>query len=234
MFRNHQLTVRLIVVGVIFATFSLLAVPAQAQGAAPMITVNPVWRPAQQLKTIDLNNNGDTDPGDDIRYVAVDIYATTTVQFWAVGFTCTLNKLALERYDIYDDAGGGPGNNIPNFLPGGEWPFTFRSLKDDILNSTGELSFAIAIAGDSSPAMGTNGVSETLHLATLRFRVKDDLAAAITSGFTCTTQFLNRDGKVVLAATWAGCCSPSNTSGSRTPPTRWASPTSRSIAASST
>src|SRR5438034_9748129 len=80
-------------VGLLWAT----AAPTTA-APVPSIKVNPVWRPATQLTTIDANANGITDSGDDIRYVVADIYATTNVEFWAVGFTCTVNKSELESY----------------------------------------------------------------------------------------------------------------------------------------
>src|SRR5262245_37510877 len=80
-----------------------MSLPPTLAAPAPRIQVNPVWRPQVQLTTIDANGNGVTDPGDDIRYAVVDIYATVNVEFWGVGFICTVNNLAVENYTPFGD-----------------------------------------------------------------------------------------------------------------------------------
>src|SRR5574341_1069621 len=194
--RSNLARLHLIIMLTVFAGLCLLAVPAQAQGAVPSITVNPVWRPAQQLTTLDANGNGQTDGGDDLRYVAVDIFATATVEFWAVGFTCTVNKLALESYVQGGDPGSS-GDDLPLFEVGTDWTAPRAPQLKNTIDTDGALRFAISEVFRTTPPMGSNGVSETLHIATIRYRVRKGLVAT-TSTFICTTQFLNRDGKPVL------------------------------------
>jgi len=169
---------------------------------SPSIRVNPVWRPASQLTSIDVNGDGDgvTDPGDDIRYVVADIYATVNVEFWAVGFTCTVNKNALESYVKFGDPNG-TEDDVPIFDKGGDWTSVAEQAVDTT-NVDGKFNFAIAVLGEYNPPMGGNGVTQTLHIASLKYRVKEGLAAATTSPFTCITSFLNRDGRAVLAAVY--------------------------------
>src|SRR5215467_12701625 len=68
-----------------------------AQAAAPAIVVTAVWHPGTQLSTIDSGTPGVTDASDDdLRYVDLELDATTNVEFWALELTCTVNKNALE------------------------------------------------------------------------------------------------------------------------------------------
>ena len=187
---------------IIFALLGLLGMsllPALA-APAPSVKVTPVWRPASQLTTIDTNADGVTDPGDDIRYVVADIYATTNVEFWAVGFTCTVNKAVLESY-VQNGDPNSTEDNVAMFTNGVNW----ISATNNVQNTTdtdGKINFAISELGTNALPMGSNGVSLTLHIASLKYRVKEGLIAAGTSPFTCTTNFLNRDGKPVLAAVY--------------------------------
>jgi hypothetical protein len=177
--------------------------PVVAAPLAPSIKVNAVWRPATQLTTIDADSDGQTDSGDDLRYVVADIYATTTVEFWAVGLVCTVNKAALESYIPGNDPVG-TEDNVAMLSAGGDWFIngTAQLAFKDTTDSDGKFSFGITRSGASSSVMGVNGVSTTLLLATLKYRVKEGLTVASNSTFPCTTSFLNRDGKVVVAAAY--------------------------------
>lgn len=61
----------------VLALFSITAIPATVAIDPPQIIVNPIWRPASQLDTVDTLTLGVTDPGDDLRYVDVEIYVST-------------------------------------------------------------------------------------------------------------------------------------------------------------
>src|SRR5574341_938563 len=169
--RSILARLHLIIMITVFASLCLLAVPAQAQAAAPMISVKPIWRPAQQLTTLDANGGGVTDSGDDIGYAAVDIYATSTVEFWAVGFTRTVNRLALQSYTQLGDPNS-TEDDVAMITIGASWPSPYTFLPSDSVDSNGKFYFAITIQGEYTRPMGSNGVSKTLHIATLKYRIK--------------------------------------------------------------
>lgn len=182
----------------LLASLGVSTLPVEA---APMIRINPVWRPATQLTSIDADGDGQTDAGDDIRYVAVDIYATVNVEFWAIGMVCTVNKGVLESYTLFGDPVGS-GDNTQIFTEGADWPGVASIAKHSIntIDTDGKINFAISLSGETTPPMGSNGVERTLHLVSLQYRVREDLSSAGSSPFTCTSSFVNRSGRRVLTA----------------------------------
>jgi hypothetical protein len=191
--------------------FSLLIGPALAIDA-PKITVAPAWRPGTTLDSIDIGAANIFDAGtDDFRYVDVEVYVTTSVPFWAVQMTCTVSPTALTSYDDASNNGvlpgdGDPNNNVPAVTWGPQWGTfgtDFTGVVDPYIPATGTRTFTASRLGTVSP-MGSNGVTTTILLATLRYRVKD-LAAAATATFGCASSsiaFLNKNGNSVLAPTF--------------------------------
>lgn len=181
----------------------LLAGPLSA-AEPPKITIAPIWRPGATLDSIDSAPLGTKDSGDDFRYVDVDIYVTTTVQFWSVQLTCTASPAALTSYaDAASD--GDPDNTVAPVIWGPAWTAnggTFTSVEDPYNPTTGARTITAARLGNGYPMGGGNGVRDIFLIATLRYRVKD-IAANTTATFTCTSTFLNRNGNPVLVATYA-------------------------------
>jgi hypothetical protein len=188
----------------ILALLGLTAISTTVAIDPPQIIVNPIWRPANQLDTVDNATIGVTDAGDDLRYVDVEIYVTSSVQFWAAEFTCTVDKTVLENYIPFNDTGLDPSpDDVSPVTFGAEWSSAGGLSQNIVSNTTnldGKVNFAAARLGTASP-IGGNGIKKTFLLATVRYRVKD-LAANKTSPFTCTSAFLNKDGKSVLAPTF--------------------------------
>jgi hypothetical protein len=183
--------------GVLIACFVLLAitlVPALATDP-PKITVAPLWRPGTQLTSI---GTVPTAGGDDIRYADAQVYVTTSVQFWAVQLTCTVNKTVLESFAPNDDPGLNTGWQVVTW--GADWGqegVEFAQVPASFNATTGAMTLTATLLGGRYP-IGNNGYNTTLLLATVRYRVK---GVAGTSPFTCTASFLNRNGTVVLAPT---------------------------------
>jgi hypothetical protein len=183
---------------VLMSLLGLSVIPALA---APSIKVTAAWRPTSQLTSIDVDADGMTDAGDDIRYVTADIYATVNVEFWAVDFVCTVNKAVLETYTQNGDPNSSE-DDVAMFSVGTAWTYTVQLQNGNTVDTNGSLSFVISNIGDITPTMGSNGVTEVLHMATLKYRVREDLLAAGTSPLQCTSRFLNRDGRVVVVPTY--------------------------------
>jgi hypothetical protein len=186
------LAVCLLVVGAVAPT--LAADP-------PVIRIAPVWRPGLTLDSIDTAPLNTFNVGDEFNYVDVEIYVTTSVQFWAAQLNCTVAPAALTSYENYDISGIGtldPGDNVAPVRWGAGWGFLDADFTQvtEPMSATGMRRFTAARFGGP---MGSNGYNTTFLLATLRYRAKD-LAANATSPFTCTSSFLNKDGKAVLAA----------------------------------
>lgn len=192
-----------------FAVMALAFIPAALAVDPPAISMNPTWRPATQLDSLNANGDGVTDLGDDLRYVDADIYVTASVQFWAADVTCTVDKTVLETYTLNTDVNGGPTNNGINSPDdtapvtfGPEWSIgggLFSQVIKNTVNTDGKINFAASRLGGASP-IGGNGSKQTFLLATLRYRTKA-LVTAKTSALTCVAAFLNKDGKPVLVPT---------------------------------
>lgn len=164
----------------------------------PLIRVSPQWRPGVTLDSVDTGVPNVMDGADDFRYVDVEIYVTTSVQFWTAQLNCTVAPTTLTSYEVPNLGNADPGDNVDVVRWGPDW----GSLNNDFtavvepLTATG--GRRITAAHYYGP-LGSNGYNYTFLLATLRYRAKD-IAANGVSAFTCTTSFLNKDGKVVLAA----------------------------------
>lgn len=188
----------------VLTLLTMAVIPAAAQGLAPAISVEPIWRPATQLDSQDTNDAAfpTFNSGDDYRYVDAPIYVTTTVEFWTAQLTCTVNRLALGGY-THDDSGAtpdDPGDDQPMVQWGPEWGNpgdNFVGFINPAFNATtGAMTFTASRLGGNW-SLGGNGVSQTLLLATLRYRVLE-LAANTTSPLTCTAAFLDRNGRAVV------------------------------------
>src|ERR1041385_6445109 len=107
---NVSVTHRTFIRVLLIVSIALVSVSMNqtARAATPSIVVTAVWQPGTQLTTIDKNGNHQTDSadGDDLRYVDLELDATTNVQFWATELTCTVNKAALESYAPDTDPNG--------------------------------------------------------------------------------------------------------------------------------
>lgn len=207
MFKRTQVQKLLAVM--MFVLLALIILPAEASSAAqvrPQIDVIPIFRPGTILDSIDVDGDGVFDNGvDEFNYVDVQIFIQGNVQFWAVDFECSINRNSLTGY-THDNGGGAtpgdPGDDVPMVRWGPDWgtigtEFT-EFLPTPLYNAaTGAVSFTASRLGSVAP-FGLNGQSYSALVATLRFRVLD-LIRDSNSTISCrTTQFLNRDGNLVV------------------------------------
>ncbi|HEX2907294.1 MAG TPA: hypothetical protein VHO69_10570, partial [Phototrophicaceae bacterium] len=196
---------------ILLAACALLAIgitPVLAQTVAPKITVAPNWGPPLQLTTLDTNAPGypTFNPGDDYRYVMAYFDTTTTVEFWAVEINCTANGNVLDIYNQDFNGDNTPDHGEDNRAPV-EWNGTVWDGQDGWTNYTsiytnvaGQLKIsAVASKRGRNQPLGRNGVQTSLTLGSIQFRVKP---TAGTSPLTCTFSFLDRNGKVVVPATY--------------------------------
>jgi hypothetical protein len=198
---KHSFFPRLLVLAATLLLFSVFLAPALAIDA-PKITIVPSWRPGATLDSIDLGTPNQLDVGDDFRYVDAEIYVTTSVPFWAVQMTCTVSAAALTSYETPNNADTDPGNDVEPVLWGNAWGPTneYTAVVDPFNPATGARTFTATRLGNVSP-VGSNGVTTTFLLATLRYRVKDITTPSATSPFNCTSTFLNKNGNPVLPTT---------------------------------
>jgi hypothetical protein len=225
-------TVRLVTLLVIAVMVGGL-LPHTAQAAdKPAIMVAPTWHPDLQLTSIDGSINphngkwnpnkadGIWDPGedgvwgneddDDLRYVEAQVMVTTSVEFWAVEMTCTVNNDVLEAYTDYDQTGSPMAwhDDMPMVNWGPAWGGWGAEYADYIpydndglpagFKDKGNITFTATRMAPATP-LGMNGTSYTFLLATLRFRVKNQGSPfSGSSPIKCKSTFLDRDGKSVL------------------------------------
>jgi hypothetical protein len=178
--------------------------PAHAQGLAPSIKVAPVWHPALQLTSLDAGAAGIWNPGDDIRYIEADIMVTTTVEFWATEITCTVDKTILDGYTNIDSGPDGWHDDQPMVIWGDIWSWGsgFAEYVIPFELATGKMTFVASKVAMSSP-IGRNGESVSEKLAVLRYRVKPQTGTFNkTVALTCTSSFLDRNGKPVVVPTY--------------------------------
>jgi hypothetical protein len=178
----------------------ILAIHPTLAADPPKITIAPLWRPATQLTTIDTAVQGVTNPGDDLRYVDAQIMVTSSVKFWAAQMTCTVNKTVLDTYIPGSDPNDWQDDG-PVVTWGPDWGIEgdeFTQIPAAYNPATGAMTITATRLGNRN-GLGSNGSNYTFLLATVRYRVK---SAAGTSPFTCTANFLNRDGRPVLAPTY--------------------------------
>ena len=190
------------------------AVPALA---ANTMTITPVWRPGQQLTSLDVNSNGVFDTGDDFRYVDVQLMITGNVQFWAVNMACALTPAVLQGYNVGSSVGD-TGDDIPMVTWGPDWgttgtdfiPAWMQNIDPDgagpltaptgfNFNATsGTLTLRATRLGNVAP-LGINGANYTTMLATLRMRVRQLATATGSATIKCTVMdFLDRNGRIVV------------------------------------
>ncbi|MBZ0305797.1 MAG: hypothetical protein K8I82_06985, partial [Anaerolineae bacterium] len=112
----------IILTSLILGLFVIASPEAQAQYITPTIKVSPNWRPAETLTSMNSDltptypsddGDGRWEPGtddDDVRYVDVDLFTTTNMEFWTAQLSCTVSTLTLEAYpvnltndDFFDD-----------------------------------------------------------------------------------------------------------------------------------
>ncbi len=178
-------------------------VPAHAQGLAPSIKLAPVWHPALQLTSLDPNGNRIWDTGDDIRYIEADIMVTTTVEFWAAEISCTVDKTILEGYTDIDSGPDGWHDDQSMVIWGDIWSWGsgFAEYVIPFDPATGKMTFVASKVAMSSP-IGRNGESVSEKLAVIRYRVKPQAGTVNkTVALTCTSTFLDRNGKPVVVPT---------------------------------
>ena len=182
---------------VIILTLSTIIVSGQLP---PSIIVSPVWRPAAQLTTLDTVGTAYPihDAGDEYNYVDVELRVTTTVQFWATQFKCTVPSTIMDSY-TQNGSPADPSDDIAMITPGPTWG-NFTQINSDFNPANGQMGATFArINGTGVNPLGTNGVTSQLLLATLRYRVKPQAAGFVgTAAITCTFSFLNQDGRPVV------------------------------------
>jgi hypothetical protein len=171
----------------------------------PTITVAPVWRPAAQLTTVDSIGAGYPlhDAGDEYMYVDAELRVTTTVQFWAAQFNCTVPPAILDSY-VQNGSVTDPGDDVAMIVPGIVWGTPgsqFVQINSNFNPASGQMGATLARMNSSSTSpLGTNGTSSQLLLATLHYRVKPQALNFVgTAALTCTFSFLNRNGVAVAA-----------------------------------
>jgi hypothetical protein len=204
---NHRRWVSL----TLMALFSFLLLSSTVFAAEPpKIQVVPSWRPGTTLDTIDNNGDGINTPPlgtDDFRYVDVDIYVTTTVQFWSVQLTCTVTPTALTSYNFAtggQEDDGDTANATAPVIWGPTWGAAgadYAPVVDNFDAVKGSRTITATKLGNTYPMGGPDGASQILLLATLRYRVKA-VTLSTKSTFTCVSTFLNRNGQPVLKATY--------------------------------
>ncbi len=200
-------------------------IPVMAQ-AAPAITVAPIWMSSTILASENSNGGafpsfddddcydpvtpgcgpGDTTFDDDVQYVDTEIWVTSSVNFWAVQMTCTVNKTLLEGYtqDLGDDGIFGNGDewtpdyrdDMPMVWLDDSWDGRSHMIEQPFNASTGTFGFTATLLGNTPP-LGSNGTNFTFPMARIKFRVRPS-AVAGTSPLACTSSFLDRDGKPVV------------------------------------
>jgi hypothetical protein len=183
-----------------------LGIVAQAQTAV-VLQVTPRWNPPTELTSLETNGtpglqsgtNGTWTPGvgddDDIRYLGVNLYATTNMEIWAANFSCTVPTTFVELYtanftndDPYDAetsyAGTAWGSENTDFT-------ILRSSNF----ATGVHQVTISRMGQI-PGIGQNGTTNTFELGYLQYRIKAQALNTFTGtvSLTCTGTFLDRNG----------------------------------------
>jgi len=188
----------------------------------PGITVTPTWRPPAQLTSLDAGAGADAypnyNPGDDYRYVELELFATASVEYSAVEVECKYDSSLLEGFH-WDDGSVNP----PTDDPGDDWPmvemgpawgglggyggeYTMVPAPVHLANAaqggsapnSGTISFAAAAFGGRR--YGRWGQSQTDLVARIRFRVRPQNPATFSSKpmkITCKTRFLDYNGKDV-------------------------------------
>lgn len=168
---------------------SLVVVPVMAQ-VRPAMTVIATWRPGQELVSATPDN----------RFVNLEIDASGNIEFWAMNLSCRIgNGTQLIPVEAADNEGSftqwGDGwfdNGMSTFYPDQDYA--------GYADTRGNVSVVASRVGSNTPPLGSNGVTETTRLVTLRFKVAD--GAAITRNTTvaasCTINFLDRDGRVIV------------------------------------
>jgi hypothetical protein len=206
-----------VVLLLLLAALSVTAAPVLAQGLAPRITVTPVWRPGTTLDSLAAPT-----PDDPFKYVEAQIFVTTTVPFWAMEMTCSVNNLALNPYDWDNPLEIGypqtadTGDDSAQIRMGPDWggfltDYTSIPSTDLVNPNTDTAQFgAFTVAGanlnlrltasrlsdPNSPVapIGQLGTQATLLMATLRYRVDTIATPTLTSPFTCTNYRLPGSG----------------------------------------
>jgi hypothetical protein len=217
---NHRTT--LIRFGILLFTLIMLSAATVSPALAvdkPAIDVSVVWRPATQLTTIDHDSDNiwddvDSDTNwygpadDDFRYVEAEIYVTTSVPFWAVDLTCTVDPDVLVGYTNVDTSGSPVENHDDQdmLVWGDAWDD--RGGPSEAGNSgvyngaTGEMDLTATLTGDWHEPLGFYGYTDTFLLATLRYKTAS-LADSDDTDIRCSGRFLNRDGEDVAKPKFA-------------------------------
>jgi hypothetical protein len=171
---------------VILALLLLLA-PASAQ-VVPQLSLYVNWTPKEQLTTFNT----------DERFVTAQIYVNSNVQFWALDLSCRIGTGAeLELLDVTYPSGTWGTDYFANPALDG-----VNGIKQRYNPTTavagGFLALTITRVGSNTPPVGINGVSTSLPVATLRFKVKDRVSDAPVNT-TCTViRTLDRNGRQAL------------------------------------
>lgn len=177
--------------GFIFVLGMLL--PAQAQ--APRMTIYAIWTPGEQLTSV----SGDT------RFVTLETHVSGNIQFWAVNVICNIgNGQQLTPVDPATDADSTDPDQFVRW--GAVWGTEDTDFVDFVTYNPaiGQINaVATRVGADQSP-VGVNGVDSTDSLFTIRFRVNELPYNAQVAVNCFITEFLDRDGNIVLRGyqTW--------------------------------
>lgn len=181
----------------------LLSIPLTAQTFRAAMTVTPVFRPGEILTSIDVDEDGVFDDGDDdFRYVDIELNAIGNIQFWAVNISCSLGRGELVDY-VQNASGDDPGDDVPVVTWGPDWGdasqyVAVSTSADGYDFNSGTISLTATRLGEVA-SIGQNGTEYSTLLATIHLRVATDITRDTTVRPSCRTmEFLDRDGNTVV------------------------------------
>lgn len=174
----------------------LLSIQTVFAQIRPAMNVYINWTPNEQLTSIDINNNGTPEAGDDFRYVDMQIYATGNVAFWAVDLSCTIGSTAileLISLDFPDEWGRlATNDNVDN----DDFYYTPQSSSEIYVGST--FAFTVTRIGVMNAPLGVTGQNYTQLIASARFRVLPLTSNTAVTPVCRTMNFLDRDGNISI------------------------------------
>jgi hypothetical protein len=176
----------------------LLLAPASAQ-VVPQLSLYVNWTPKEQLTSFDENGINGIETSEE-RFVTAQIYVNSNVQFWALDLSCRIGTGAeLELVDVTYPSGTWDTPEPDNQYLANPGLGVLQSRYNPSPGVAGGfLALTITRVGNNTPPVGINGVSTSLHVATLRFKVKNRVSDAAVPT-TCTIiRTLDRNGRQAL------------------------------------
>lgn len=157
----------------LFIALLLSVTPVQAQ--TPVMQVTATWSPGSQLVSLT----------DDQRFADLVIAVTGNVRFWAVQLQCTVGN------------GTQLGDPTMDFAAWGDH-YAYPPTGAEAYASNGVLNLTISRVGWFVDPLGTNGISSTTTLVTLRFPI-NTLSLPTSISVNCQVmQFFDRNGHLIF------------------------------------